>query len=113
MKIVPQFITNKDIANDDRVLSVIVDVSCDPESLYNPIPIYHRCTTFEEPVISLPIEDPRLDIIAIDHLPSMLPLESSQDYSQQLVQALLTLDEPTKGVWGRALDQFNRHMRRI
>ena len=109
----PQFITKKDIANEDRVLSVIVDVSCDPESLYNPIPIYHRCTTFEEPVISLPIEDPPLDIIAIDHLPSMLPLESSQDYSHQLVQALLTLDKPTKGVWGRALDQFNRHMSRI
>ncbi len=109
----PRFITQKDLANKDRVLSVIVDVSCDPDSPYNPIPVYHQCTTFEEPVISLPMQDPPLDIIAIDHLPSMLPLESSQDYSRQLVQALLTLDKPTMGVWGRALDQFNRHMTRI
>ena len=109
----PRFVTEQDIANEKRVLSVIVDVSCDPESLYNPIPVYHQCTTFEQPVIRLPVEAPPLDIIAIDHLPSMLPLESSQDYSHQLVQALLTLDEPTKGVWGRALDQFNRHVGRI
>ncbi len=109
----PRFVTQEDISRTGRLLSVIVDVSCDPESPYNPIPIYNRSTTFVEPVISLPVGTPPLDIIAIDHLPSMLPLESSQDYSHQLVQALLVLDEPTEGVWGRALDQFNKYIERI
>ena len=109
----PRFVTEAEITQNNRLLSVIADVSCDPESIYNPIPIYHRCTTFKEPLISLPIGGLPLDIIAIDHLPSMLPLESSQDYSAQLVSSLLTLDQPTEGVWGRALEQFTRHVARI
>ncbi|MFT6434281.1 MAG: hypothetical protein ACJAVI_002329 [Candidatus Azotimanducaceae bacterium] len=109
----PRFITAKDLEIKDRSLSVISDVSCDPESEYNPIPIYHHCTTFADPVISVLDEDLPLDLVAIDHLPSLLPLEASQDYSHQLVQALLTLDEPTKEIWGRALEQFNTHSARI
>ena len=48
--------------------------------------------------------------MAIDNLPSMLPVESSQDYAAQLLPSLLTLDEIDAGVWGRARDTFNSHM---
>ena len=109
----PQFVTQSDIESDTRLLTVISDVSCDPESVYNPIPIYSHCSTFSDPVISILSGTPPLDLIAIDHLPSLLPLEASQDYSAQLFPALLALGEPTTGVWGRARDQFDKHMARL
>ncbi len=37
-------------------------------------------------------DDPPLDVMAIDNLPSLLPVESSEDYAGQLLPALLTLD---------------------
>jgi alanine dehydrogenase len=36
-----------------RPLSVIVDVSCDATNPHNPIPIYDRTTTFDDPLITL------------------------------------------------------------
>ncbi len=86
-----------------RRLAAIVDISCDPYGSYNPLPIYNRCTTFGRPAIRLR-NDPVLDLIAIDHLPSMLPKESSEDYSAQLLVALLTL--PDGRTWQRALKLF-------
>ena len=32
-----------------RNLSVVVDVSCDPNSPYNPLPFYNSATTFDQP----------------------------------------------------------------
>ena len=49
---------------------------------------------------------PPLDLVAIDHLPSMLPRESSEDFSEQLLPTLLQLGQPEEGVWGRALEVF-------
>ncbi len=109
----PRFVSADDIKVEDRKLSVISDVSCDPESIYNPIPIYNRSTTFTAPVFSVEGCTPPLDVIAIDHLPSMLPLESSEDYSNQLTKVLLELNEPEKGVWGRALNDFNKNLARL
>ncbi len=109
----PRFVTADDIRVPDRRLSVIADVSCDPESAYNPIPVYNRSTTFDAPTVSVPIEGRPLDVVAIDHLPSMLPLESSEDYSRQLMTALMDLKEPEKGIWGRALNQFNKNVKRL
>lgn len=109
----PRFVTADDIKVEGRRLSVICDVSCDPESTYNPIPIYDRTTTFNDPIIRVLDEKLPLDVTAIDHLPSMLPLESSTDYSNQLTPVLLTLDKPTKDVWGRALEQYNKNIARI
>jgi len=109
----PRFVTADDIKAAGRKLSVISDVSCDPESIYNPIPIYSASTTFDKPVISVLKGTPPLDVIAIDHLPSMLPLEASEDYSAQLTKALLELNEPERGIWGRALDQFNKNISRL
>ena len=103
---IPPFVTKETIAADDRLLSVVCDVSCDPFGDYNPIPLYTECTTFEVPASRLRDGTPPLDLVAIDHLPSMLPKESSEDFSKLLLPTLLQLGEPEAGVWGRALDTF-------
>ncbi len=46
---------------------------------------------------------------AIDNLPSLLPVESSQDYAAQLLPSLLTLASLDSGVWGRAKVDYDRH----
>lgn len=104
---VEPFVTTELLKRADRRLGVIADVSCDPYGDYNPLPIYDRCTTFDEPNLRLQVEPP-LDLIAIDHLPSMLPVESSRDYSARLVETLLQLDGDADGVWRRAGDLFDQ-----
>ena len=98
----PPFLTREFLA-EARRLSVIVDVSCDPFADYNPLPLYDQCTTFLRPALRL-MDEPVLDLIAIDHLPSMLPEESSEDFSSQLLGALMGL--PDGGIWQRALELF-------
>lgn len=90
-----------------RNLSVIGDIACDPDSDFSPIKVYDRTTTWDTP--ALRVHDlPVLDVTAIDNLPSMLPAESSEDFADQLLPHLLTLDEPSQGVWGRAQACFDR-----
>jgi len=95
-----------------RRLSVIGDISCDPDSDFSPIKVYDRTTTWDEPALRVH-ETPPLDVTAIDNLPSMLPAESSDDYAQQLLPSLLTLDSLSDGVWGRAEATFQEHMKRL
>lgn len=109
----PRFVQTGDVDNSQRKLSVICDVSCDPLSPHNPIPIYDRVTTFNDPLIRVADEPAPLDVIAIDHLPSMLPREASVDYSRQLLPALLNLDAPQEGVWGRALERYQEYIKRL
>ena len=52
---------------------------------------------------------PALDVMAIDNLPSLLPLESSHDFAGQLLPWLKQLDALDAGVWGRAEDIFNTY----
>ena len=103
---IPPFVTRETIARPGRALRVVCDVSCDPFGDYNPVPLYTECTSFEDPAMRLLDGEPPLDLVAIDHLPSMLPRESSEDFSAQLLPTLLELGEPDAGVWGRALDVF-------
>ncbi len=92
-----------------RKLSVIGDVACDPDSDYNPVPVYTEATTWQTPATRVH-EDPPLDVMAIDNLPSLLPVESSQDYAAQLLPSLLTLSNLETGVWKRAEETFLTHM---
>lgn len=69
---------------------------------YNPVPVYNRTTTFEEPCLEIIGGENSLHLIAIDHLPSLLPKESSEDYGEQLLPTLLTLDDTGQGAWQRA-----------
>ena len=92
-----------------RALTVIGDIACDPDSDYNPVPLYDAATTWAAPVTRV-AEAPPLDIMAIDNLPSMLPVESSQDYAEQLLPSLLTLTDLKSGVWARARAVFDANV---
>ena len=94
---------------DPRALTVIGDIACDPTSDFSPIKVYDRATDWEAPALRV-WDAPVLDVTAIDNLPSMLPVESSQDYAVQLLASLLTLGALDKGVWGRAKAEFDRHV---
>ncbi len=105
---IPPFLTAREIGRTNRRLSVIADVSCDPGNPGNPLPIYDRVTTFEDPVLRVIDAVNPLDIIAVDHLPSLLPRESSIDFSGQLTPWIARLAEwPTP--WSRCEDHFHRH----
>ena len=92
-----------------RRLRVVGDIACDPDSDYNPVPVYSRVTSWEEPVRRVH-DDPPLDVMAIDNLPSMLPREVSEDFAAQLLPTLLRLDDPDAGVWRRAQTDFEKHV---
>ena len=95
-----------------RRLSVIGDVACDPDSDYNPVPVYDAATDWTAPITRVHA-DPPLDVMAIDNLPSLLPVESSQDYAAQLLPSLQSLDNLNSGVWARAQAAFDDHMKGV
>jgi len=95
-----------------RRLSVIGDIACDPDSAFSPIKVYDRTTTWEAPALRVHASPP-LDVTAIDNLPSMLPVESSQDYADQLLPGLMTLTDLDAGVWGRAKATFDQAVSQI
>ena len=100
----PVFMRNKYL-NAIRKLRIIGDISCDPDSSFNPIPIYRSATNWAAPVVRVNASQ-TLDVMAIDNLPSLLPYESSVDFSKQLLPLLLAFNESTKGVWKRAKETF-------
>ena len=107
----PVFVRNKYL-NSIRKLRIIGDISCDPDSSYNPIPIYKFPTNWAAPVVR--INAPHtLDVMAIDNLPSLLPYESSVDFSKQLLPLLLDLNEPTNGVWKTAEETFLKYLNEV
>lgn len=73
---------------------VISDVSCDYTKPNNPIKIYNESSTWENPIIS---PNKFVDIISIDNLPSMIPKESSDDFSNRLVNLLEELETDPNG----------------
>ncbi len=108
-KAIAPFTTTEHLQSSQRRLTAIVDVSCDPFSDANPLPVYNQCTSLQQPVLRLieqSADQRMLDIISIDHLPSLLPVESSEDFAAQLAPYLLTLDQLDSGVWQRAHTQF-------
>ena len=94
---------------DPRALTVIGDIACDPTSDFSPIKVYDRATDWAAPALRV-AEAPPLDVTAIDNLPSLLPVESSEDYAAQLLPSLATLTDLGAGVWGRAKIEFDRHV---
>ena len=94
---------------DPRTLTVIGDIACDPTSDFSPIKVYDRATDWDAPALRV-AENPPLDVTAIDNLPSLLPVESSEDYAAQLLPSLTTLTDLKAGVWGRAKAEYDRHI---
>ncbi len=95
-----------------RVLTVIGDIACDPTSDFSPIKVYDRATDWNEPVLRVH-DHPPLDVTAIDNLPSLLPVESSEDYAAQLLPSLITLNDLSSGVWGRAKADYDQHTAKL
>lgn len=73
----------------------IVDISCDYDNKLNPIQIYDKKTTWENPVLKLK----NIDVIAIDNLPSLLPVDSSIYFSTQLRELLSNYHNDTDKYW--------------
>ena len=92
---------------DARALRVIGDIACDPTSDFSPIKVYGCATDWDAPALRV-ANAPPLDVMAIDNLPSLLPVESSTDYAAQLLPSLATLGAIDTGVWGRAKAEFDR-----
>ena len=107
----PVFVRNKYLISI-RKLRIIGDISCDPDSSYNPIPIYKFPTNWAAPVVRINASH-TLDVMAIDNLPSLLPYESSVDFSKQLLPLLLDLNKPTIGVWKRAEETFLKYLNEV
>ena len=95
-----------------RNLRVIGDIACDPDSDYNPIPIYSAATDWAAPALRV-ADTPALDVMAIDNLPSLLPRESSEDFAAQLLPTLRNLDSLDQGVWQRAQMVFEQHVAEV
>ncbi|KAF5382886.1 hypothetical protein D9757_006357 [Collybiopsis confluens] len=112
---IPSFLTHNTIAasGESRRLRVVVDVSCDTTNPFNPIPIYSINTTFSEPTVGvdLPSGLPSLSVISIDHLPTLLPRESSEQFSIDLLPSLLEFpNRNTVRVWTAAHKLFAKKM---
>lgn len=69
---------------------VLVDISCDVSHPSHPFPFYRETTTIENPVRKYG----EVSVIAIDHLPSIVPYDASVDFSRQLLPYLEELADP-------------------
>ncbi|MEV5436879.1 saccharopine dehydrogenase [Streptomyces sp. NPDC052682] len=107
---VPPFLREQDLDDPARRLRTLCDVTCDVGSPLNVLPVYDRTTDWDAPVRRLRAQPP-LDLIAIDNLPSLLPKESSTDFSAALLPHLL--DFGVSGPWGRCLDRFRQACREL
>jgi len=100
---IPPFLTTELISTRPRKMSVLVDVSCDTSNPHNPVPIYRECTTFFNPTtrVQSPTQDVLpVDVVSIDHLPSLVPFESSKEYATSLFPHLLSF--PSTFPWENA-----------
>jgi len=107
----PIFITKKHLRTN-RNLRIIGDISCDPNSSFNPLPIYDYATNWEFPVVRMEASE-TLDVMAIDNLPSLLPYESSMDFSKQLLPLLLDINRTKNNAWDRAEEAFWKSLKEV
>ena len=97
------------IKKDDNPQSdlLIVDISCDYSKPNNPIVIYDTPTSWNTPVYNF---SDKVSIIAIDNLPSLLPLDSSIEFSYGLTDLLLNKDNTC---WRNNLDKFFQQVQNL
>lgn len=88
-------------------LRMISDVSCDPFSEFNPLPVYDAPTAWDAPFVDL---GNGVELTAIDNLPSLLPREASEDFSSQLIKSLLVY--PDGPEWHAARAVFDNAVTR-
>ncbi|KAL8284784.1 hypothetical protein RB601_006716 [Gaeumannomyces tritici] len=115
-KQIPPFVTVETLNSPDRKLSVINDCSADTTNPFNPVPVYTVATTFDKPTVLVDglKSGPPLSVISIDHLPSLLPREASESFSNDLLPYLLTLkDRKSDPVWAGAEKLFNEKVKTL
>jgi saccharopine dehydrogenase (NAD+, L-lysine-forming) len=114
-KPIPPFVTLETLNTEKRRLQVIVDVSADTTNPHNPIPVYTVATTFDSPTVEVETtKGPKLTVCSIDHLPTLLPREASEAFSEALLPSLLQLpNRATAPVWMRAKKLFDHHVSRL
>ncbi|MDQ2882582.1 MAG: saccharopine dehydrogenase [Actinomycetota bacterium] len=105
-KPVPPFLTQLDLDDPTRRLTVVCDVTCDVTSDCNVLLIYDATTSWREPVRRLRHGPRPLDIIAIDNLPSLLPREASIAFSADLLPHLKSLGSSAPP-WQHCLGMFH------
>lgn len=116
------FLTEEDLLEGDpsRRLAVICDISCDLGNPRNTLPIYTSFTTRDHPVRRIR-QHPPLDLIAMNYLPTLDPVRSSDQFSRVLVEYLYELpyfrvrresSEKAMVLW-RAEQVFRTHVSRI
>jgi len=81
--------------------TTIVDISCDYNIENNPIKINNKLTTWEKPVNNY---NEYVDIISINNLPSLLPRDSSNEFSEILVKLLINFDNDS--IWKNNKNYF-------
>ncbi|KAK3941736.1 saccharopine dehydrogenase [Diplogelasinospora grovesii] len=113
---IPPFVTFESLSKPGRRLRVICDVSLDPNNPNNPVPVYKDYTTFPKPTLTLPVEGdgPELTVISIDHLPTLVAREASDEFSSLLLPSLLALNSRnTEGVWTRAEKLYKEKVKEL
>lgn len=87
--------------------TTIVDISCDCYVENNPIKIYNECTTWKKPVYNY---NDYVDIISICNLPSLLPKESSDYFSNKCVQLLLEMNNDKNNYWANCKKEYIKNI---
>lgn len=106
---IPPFVTHESLSEPGRKLRVVCDVSCDPNNAHNPVPIYTEYSTFKNPTLPVRVggDGPDLTMVSIDHLPTLVAREASDEFSKLLLPSLKTLDRRSEeGVWKRAENKY-------
>lgn len=106
---IPPMIDHGLLAQNKR-LSIISDVSCDPNNDNNPVRVYDRITTLTSPFIKVSRSGRDVHLQAIDHLPTILPKESSEEFGRDLYPHLLALltNDSLPPVWQNGLDCYTK-----
>lgn len=101
----PQLLTN------NQKLKIIGDVSCDPNNPNNPIAVYDEITHIDNPFVQARgSEKYPTYVLAIDHLPTLLPRESSEEFATAILPHLIELmtDDNLPIVWQNAKTCFDK-----
>lgn len=112
---VKPFVNLEMLNKENRRLTTVVDVSADTTNPHNPLPVYSIATVFNKPTVAVDVsKGPKLSVISIDHLPSLLPREASDFFAKDLLPYLKNLKgRKTDKIWKRTEDLFEHHCKRV
>ncbi len=101
------------LAAENSKLTMISDVACDPFSSFNPLPVYREPTSWTSPFVTIGKNGAGADIelTSIDNLPSLIPKEASEDFSEQFLPSLLNFDQGEE--WLTAKATFDRKLAEV